>query len=72
MYKRQVLGGVLTYKTRTDDRNEYNTDGLVSGIGIGMMAVGVGAIVYGAYQLSVSSDQAPAPSAPSATFSARR
>ncbi len=59
-----VAGGLLTYKTRTDDRNEYNTDGLVGGIGIGMMAVGVGAILYGAYQLTVSSD---APQAATAT-----
>lgn len=64
-----VGGGLLTYRTQTDDVNKYNSDGLVSGIGVGMMAIGVGAIVVGAYQLATS--EAPAATG-SATISARR
>lgn len=48
-----VLGGALAYKTQTDDENRYNSDGLVTGIGVGLAAAGVVAIVYGA---TMSSD----------------
>ena len=66
-----VLGGALTYKVRTDGENQYNTDPLFTGVGVGMMAVGAGAILYGAYQLSTQSDQPAAPMPAPRTLSVR-
>jgi hypothetical protein len=43
-----VLGGALAYKTQSDDMNRYNSDGLVTGIGVSLAAAGVVSIIYGA------------------------
>ncbi|MBL9015506.1 MAG: hypothetical protein JNL83_15080 [Myxococcales bacterium] len=51
-----VLGGALAYKTQSDDMNRYSSDGLVTGIGAGLAAAGVVAIVYGASRLSSESE----------------
>ena len=47
-----VLGGALAYKTQTDGENRYNSDGLVTGLGVGLAAAGVVSIVYGATRSS--------------------
>jgi hypothetical protein len=45
-------GGALVYAVQSDDENKFNADGLLTGLGVVMIAVGVGAIAYGIYQLS--------------------
>jgi hypothetical protein len=47
-----ALGGGLIYAVRSDDEDKYGADNLFTGIGIGMILVGVGAIAYGIYQLT--------------------
>lgn len=66
-----LLGGGLIYKVNSDDENQYGLDALGTDVGIGMIAVGAGAIIYGAYQLANETPAAPPPapvySAPSAS-----